>query len=759
MDPNERQHEGRSPEVAPVVFISYAREDEAFLRKLTACLEAAGIRPVGDWLLPAAVDYRERLRAFILDSSSFLFAISPDSVGSESCRWELETALEHQKRIVPLVWKEPPLSSVPEALQLRQWIFLRNDSDFERESARLEATIRDDLEGAQEHQYWEERAVDWRDRGSSLLRDKQLQEAERWLERAEARGKDPQPTTLQRAFLKESRRAEARRLWTLRSAVTGVIVILAVAATLLFLQLRKTEEAKAIAEGNLATGLAQIPGRDADALVAALKAAGSNKSGALPIEIADGIANAVASTDLSRILPGHSTQVKSAVLSPDGRILATEADVGSIRIWEFGTGRPLKNFEQKESAILSMDLAAGGRRLVADGSGLAVLWDVPTGKRLAVIKNGSSPGRSRFSRDGTRLLIYSNQWEEDSYVELRSLLDAEDGRKILEVREASPSPSSTSFSPDGSLLAVGLKTGTIQIWSTSTGSLVQELQRRTGPIENITFTPDGKTLVGSGEVGDTALCFWDLETGESRLRVEVSRICRPVFSPNSRYFLCTTQSEEIEARETVSGKLLGTLAMKDTPQVSFAMAGSRLVGLPMFDGKGAILSFPEGKQIKSFEVPASMPGGPKLTADGRRILIVGQDGGIRILDARTGEPVWESVRRDSSLSLLVASRDGEAMVLVGADRIPRLWRSWVDPAFGSLLGLTSPPFEVAFSPDGSRIATSGGGAPLLLWDARTGREIARLGDDFRGAWRVSYSADGRRLVIIGRDNLLRVWDA
>src|SRR5690349_2016985 len=52
-------------------FVSYAREDSRFVESLAASLEAAGVRVLGDWLLPGAVPYEDRLREFIIDCNAF----------------------------------------------------------------------------------------------------------------------------------------------------------------------------------------------------------------------------------------------------------------------------------------------------------------------------------------------------------------------------------------------------------------------------------------------------------------------------------------------------------------------------------------------------------------------------------------------------------------------------------------------------------------------------------------------------------------
>jgi len=196
------------------VFISYARSDaSAFAEELMAGLEAAGFDPFLDRhdIVPGE-DWEARLGHLLQQADTVIYVITPASVGSERCAWEVERAAALAKRVLPVLAIAVDEAQTPEKLRRLNYIHFTDKDRFGASLKQLTTALRTDIDWIREHTRIAELAARWRERTgdeSLLMRGGELAAANTWL--AGWKPGAPEATANQREFINASEAAEQVR--------------------------------------------------------------------------------------------------------------------------------------------------------------------------------------------------------------------------------------------------------------------------------------------------------------------------------------------------------------------------------------------------------------------------------------------------------------------------------------------------------------------------------------------------------------------
>lgn len=210
------------------VFISYSRDDEAFAQELLVGLELAGFEAYLDKHdIVGGEVWEARIRHLIEAADTVVFVISPESIVSERCAWEVEQTVSLGKRLLPVVWRRVDEAKVPERLRQLNYIFFDRPLGFAGSLQALATVLRTNFDWIREHTRLGELALRWVGRGRAealLLRSDELTAARTWL--ASPPKYAPEPTLLHHEFIRAGEDAEVartsreqRRLDELRAAL------------------------------------------------------------------------------------------------------------------------------------------------------------------------------------------------------------------------------------------------------------------------------------------------------------------------------------------------------------------------------------------------------------------------------------------------------------------------------------------------------------------------------------------------------------
>lgn len=171
------------------VFLSYSRRESDIAADIADILARNDVEVLIDTRdLPFGEIWREELDRFIRQADSVVWLVSPASIESTWCKWEVERVTHYGKRLIPIIAKPTDLASLPATIgkvQVLPRVGVFDKSDRRHRNDLVESLQRDNSWLKMQTRLIE-RARDWEraGRGSErLLRGGELSEASDWLSR------------------------------------------------------------------------------------------------------------------------------------------------------------------------------------------------------------------------------------------------------------------------------------------------------------------------------------------------------------------------------------------------------------------------------------------------------------------------------------------------------------------------------------------------------------------------------------------------
>jgi len=149
-----------------------------------------------------------------------------------------------------------------------------------------------------------------------------------------------------------------------------------------------------------------------------------------------------------------------------------------------------------------------------------------------------------------------------------------------------------------------------------------------------------------------------------------------------------------------------------------------------------------------------------VNVDAGRVAVVCKDRRLLLWDPRAGD-VMEASGHSDDIRAIAFSPDGTLLATGSVDRTARLWDAATGAPFAVLDGHSNGVSAVAFSPDGKRVATASGGSfdsTARLWNVVAGSELHTLAGHTDKLVAIRFTSDGGRVVTASADRTARIWD-
>jgi WD40 repeat protein len=175
----------------------------------------------------------------------------------------------------------------------------------------------------------------------------------------------------------------------------------------------------------------------------------------------------------------------------------------SIRIIELATGKQVNAFARHDTQSLAV--SPDGHTLASGNWDIITLWNMFTGKRLAVLRGfGRYVDSISFNNDGTLLAAGTDTGS-------LQIWDVRRQRRIESLEIGGGFVSTPAFSPDGRLAAVGIYgTGSVWLIDIGSGKILDHQKVSDIGCGSVAFSPDGHFLITPSTGG---LVTWPYDRG------------------------------------------------------------------------------------------------------------------------------------------------------------------------------------------------------------------------------------------------------
>jgi WD40 repeat protein len=276
---------------------------------------------------------------------------------------------------------------------------------------------------------------------------------------------------------------------------------------------------------------------------------------------------------------------------------------------------------------------------------------------------------------------------------------------------------------------------------------------RQNPVYGLAWSPDNRRLAAS--------CFgpvirvWDRESGTVSSHeggTEQPRFALG-WSDDGRHLMVSGLDQPIESWDLFNERAEGTavvirpLDQSASTEALIRSTGARPIRIWGRDDKRFGLLAKVGQSANSIA----------FSADGQYLATGDVGGRLEVHDTASGEIRWKIEVDRRGISAVSFSPDSSKVASSGPGPV-RVWDVESSQEIHRLGGERSGSATLGFSPDGSKIAVATWDGSITVWDLETGVPAMKFQGNHGQILSLAWSPDGKTLASGGYDSTVRVWE-
>ena len=499
---------------------------------------------------------------------------------------------------------------------------------------------------------------------------------------------------------------------------------------------------------------------------------------------------------------GHTDGIYNIAISPDGALLASEADDGFLYVWDVATGTVIRSFSGMPLAGAPVAISPDNRFLVSVVRKRGVtVWDLRSGTLLRELPEATDRVHTiAFSADGTIMLTDGTLWNTATWTQVRKLhvdvgsaaftqnetlvvrrkaevefINSATAQSMRTLSLQDPHPLPARLFTNSTKFAIASDESWVVVPLNGDGSGDAE-ERPPGSEPDMIVVVDAH----SGKIIRTLTGYADLAIDTSSVTAfaissvrvlagyfGIGRHTEPVtalaLSPDGKFIVSGGEDSTTRLWNTQTGQLVWSAKNKFMVQaVAYSPKGD-WVAITRDISDIDILDVHDGKLIKRLGRPQRPVNAVAISSDSTKIAVAIDANAVLLWDLRAAQLI-ETLPQQGIPDSIAYSPDGASLVVGNRGNTISMWDAQTPHLARSFKGGEGNVNSVAPSPDGKQIAVGGStDTSVRIWDVATGRLVRKLAGLKIGSNTVAFSPDGKSLVAGGGveelgGGMIQTWD-